>query len=122
MNDARTGKSFGVLGTGKGDGTAWATANYGVGTKLGVTKNILNTATPPACYPHYMVFLAAPSTPSTTMSAIKVQFGAYDWVANTDLTKPVTPTLAADPKNPVTQSAMQLYASVMLCLGIITIY
>ena len=72
MNDARTGKSFGVLGTGKGDGTAWATANYGVGTKLGVTKNILNTATPPACYPHYMVFLAAPSTPSTTMSAIKV--------------------------------------------------
>ena len=39
MSDIRTGRSFGVLGTGMNDGSVWATANYGKGVLYGATKN-----------------------------------------------------------------------------------
>ena len=101
MSDIRTGRSFGVLGTGMNDGSVWATANYGKGVLYGATKNQATTATPPVCYPHYMVLMAAPKTKAYTMTSIKVRIGAYDWTANTDLKKPTSPTAATDVDSPV---------------------
>ena len=122
MSQIRTGRSFGVLGQGRNDGQAWSTADYGVGVKYGTAKNQINTGvTPNACYPHYMVFMAAPRTPQYTMTAIKAKFGAYDWVAKSDLTKPTTPSAAADPNTPKAAGATSLLASTLLCLGIIII-
>ena len=120
MSQIRTGKSFGVLGNGRNDGQTWSTADYGVGVKYGATHSKMNTAvTPNVCYPHYMVLLAAPGSTSYTMTTIKVRFGAYDWLANSDLAPPTTPTKAADPNAPKSAGASHIFVSSLLCLGLI---
>ena len=120
MSEIRTGKSFGVLGTGKNDGVAWATANYGLGVNYGAAKNNINTGvTPNVCYPHYMVMMVAPKTTTYTMTAIKVKFGAYAFVADTELTKPTTPTKATDVNSPISAGASKLFASAMIAASLI---